>query len=106
MPSSGFQKCRSEEHTSELQSHDNLVCRLLLEKKNNTAVRISHELASRHHPLALSPPRAPRMRTCVQACAARLLRVTWGPPPGLFFFLKIRPPPNSPPFPPPTPLPP
>src|SRR5690606_5654916 len=25
--------CRSEEHTSELQSHENLVCRLLLEKK-------------------------------------------------------------------------
>src|SRR5260370_5719787 len=25
--------CRSEEHTSELQSHLNLVCRLLLEKK-------------------------------------------------------------------------
>ena len=25
---------RSEEHTSELQSPDNLVCRLLLEKKN------------------------------------------------------------------------
>src|SRR5260370_28217893 len=40
---------RSEEHTSELQSHLNLVCRLLLEKKKNsphtvflnTAVRIS-----------------------------------------------------------------
>src|SRR5260370_26579449 len=28
-------RCRSEEHTSELQSHLNLVCRLLLEKKNN-----------------------------------------------------------------------
>src|SRR5260370_13202612 len=27
---------RSEEHTSELQSHLNLVCRLLLEKKKNT----------------------------------------------------------------------
>src|SRR5260370_24942084 len=27
---------RSEEHTSELQSHLNLVCRLLLEKKNKT----------------------------------------------------------------------
>src|SRR5690606_41974722 len=27
---------RSEEHTSELQSRENLVCRLLLEKKNNT----------------------------------------------------------------------
>src|SRR5437773_4285672 len=26
---------RSEEHTSELQSHHDLVCRLLLEKKNN-----------------------------------------------------------------------
>src|SRR5207237_1468962 len=33
-----FRRCRamwrSEEHTSELQSHLNLVCRLLLEKKN------------------------------------------------------------------------
>src|SRR5437016_8826196 len=28
---------RSEEHTSELQSLTNLVCRLLLEKKNNRA---------------------------------------------------------------------
>src|SRR3989454_8393554 len=28
---------RSEEHTSELQSPCNLVCRLLLEKKNNNA---------------------------------------------------------------------
>src|SRR5690242_21585765 len=28
-----FDKNRSEEHTSELQSHVNLVCRLLLEKK-------------------------------------------------------------------------
>src|SRR5437773_4608375 len=26
-------QCRSEEHTSELQSHHDLVCRLLLEKK-------------------------------------------------------------------------
>src|SRR5690606_41011503 len=30
----GFEKDRSEEHTSELQSRENLVCRLLLEKKN------------------------------------------------------------------------
>src|SRR5260221_8847191 len=29
---------RSEEHTSELQSHSDLVCRLLLEKKNNTVL--------------------------------------------------------------------
>src|SRR5260370_11490450 len=31
---------RSEEHTSELQSHLNLVCRLLLEKKNNPPARV------------------------------------------------------------------
>src|SRR5690606_40721282 len=29
--------CRSEEHTSELQSREKLVCRLLLEKKNSRA---------------------------------------------------------------------
>src|SRR5438132_7619086 len=29
-------KLRSEEHTSELQSHSDLVCRLLLEKKKKT----------------------------------------------------------------------
>src|SRR5258708_28516849 len=30
-------RVRSEEHTSELQSPDHLVCRLLLEKKKNTS---------------------------------------------------------------------
>src|SRR5260370_14383637 len=39
--------CRSEEHTSELQSHLNLVCRLLLEKK-----KTSHAPVHPHdHPL-------------------------------------------------------
>src|SRR2546426_6254432 len=33
---------RSEEHTSELQSPCNLVCRLLLEKKNNISIRAYH----------------------------------------------------------------
>src|SRR5258708_16267593 len=32
---------RSEEHTSELQSPDHLVCRLLLEKKNTTASKMA-----------------------------------------------------------------
>src|SRR5947207_4350815 len=32
---------RSEEHTSELQSHSDLVCRLLLEKKNRRAKDLS-----------------------------------------------------------------
>src|SRR2546426_5780166 len=39
---------RSEEHTSELQSPCNLVCRLLLEKKkNNTSDTISENTATR-----------------------------------------------------------
>src|SRR5260370_19984878 len=33
---------RSEEHTSELQSHLNLVCRLLLEKKKKCSRHICH----------------------------------------------------------------
>src|SRR2546430_6145249 len=33
---------RSEEHTSELQSQSNLVCRLLLEKKNNQPSLLPH----------------------------------------------------------------
>src|SRR5690242_21090917 len=32
---------RSEEHTSELQSHVNIVCRLLLEKKNDSYPKIT-----------------------------------------------------------------
>src|SRR2546430_9227745 len=32
----GLRTVRSEEHTSELQSQSNLVCRLLLEKKKNS----------------------------------------------------------------------
>src|SRR5258708_16520941 len=33
---------RSEEHTSELQSPDHLVCRLLLEKKNKNNMSVDH----------------------------------------------------------------
>src|SRR5688572_32387711 len=40
------QRVRSEEHTSELQSQSNLVCRLLLEKKkkknNNNTTHLHH----------------------------------------------------------------
>src|SRR5437773_11931801 len=35
---------RSEEHTSELQSHHDLVCRLLLEKKNNPTISYFRQL--------------------------------------------------------------
>src|SRR6266566_2376526 len=50
-------KTRSEEHTSELQSPCNLVCRLLLEKKKNT---VNH-----------APVREPRARRHRAALASR-----------------------------------
>src|SRR2546430_4290877 len=43
---------RSEEHTSELQSQSNLVCRLLLEKKNRTCAasqQVQIEAIRYHH---------------------------------------------------------
>src|SRR2546430_4100744 len=43
---------RSEEHTSELQSQSNLVCRLLLEKKKNNGNKVSYikySTTTRHH---------------------------------------------------------
>src|SRR2546430_12425698 len=41
---------RSEEHTSELQSQSNIVCRLLLEKTNCTQVTTEyHDLSCRAH---------------------------------------------------------
>src|SRR5260221_5253448 len=44
---------RSEEHTSELQSHSDLVCRLLLEKKKNKIIR-SYPDASINEHIAIS----------------------------------------------------
>src|SRR5436190_14259801 len=44
---------RSEEHTSELQSHSDLVCRLLLEKKKSLENMLSH---------------ASRSMSCIKQC--------------------------------------
>src|SRR5690242_21396892 len=43
-PTGGFDRVddRSEEHTSELQSHVNLVCRLLLEKKKKKKKKMKY----------------------------------------------------------------
>src|SRR2546430_7681686 len=48
----GLHGIRSEEHTSELQSQSNLVCRLLLEKKKN----MTQSLASITEPLQHTIP--------------------------------------------------
>src|SRR5256885_12339096 len=54
-------RARSEEHTSELQSPCNLVCRLLLEKKKPTHCNASQRMAFRP--------------TCRLACSDSTLRV-------------------------------
>src|SRR3954462_10057809 len=81
MPSSGFKTCalRSEEHTSELQSHDNLVCRLLLIKTNGTvSASAAHDpcigLAQRG-----SPSYVPSIEVGQHACRLSHSRV-------VFFF--------------------
>src|SRR5438552_14825902 len=43
---------RSEEHTSELQSPDHLVCRLLLEKKKDVSRQVSAHIKVRRNVLA------------------------------------------------------
>src|SRR5256886_7418403 len=49
-------RARSEEHTSELQSQSNLVCRLLLEKKKqNECLRERHPTSNRK-PYDFNPP--------------------------------------------------
>src|ERR1039457_181400 len=74
---------RSEEHTSELQSPCNLVCRLLLEKKRKIyrLLRICWPEIAR--PRSQSTIRTRRVMSC-----------------SLFFFKKAGPPPVSPLFPP------
>src|ERR1039457_7043424 len=52
---------RSEEHTSELQSPCNLVCRLLLEKKKKTKIHQSERLQTAH----LSLPQTTSTHRCV-----------------------------------------
>src|SRR3954467_2626215 len=89
----GVQTCalRSEEHTSELQSHDNLVCRLLLEKKENQALRRSAPASLGPAPVSPHPqPRPPRRRGQRNELARRLAGgEAHGP---LAFFFTDRPP--------------
>src|SRR5260370_17050278 len=55
-----LQRPRSEEHTSELQSHLNLVCRLLLEKKKKARESSPRPL---NHPPHTPPPTPPPPHT-------------------------------------------
>src|SRR6267378_2945957 len=82
---------RSEEHTSELQSRRDLVCRLLLEKKKTP------KASSRRAPGLHLGRGAPRLlsTSLVGAAASRTWVVARESDLGFFFFLMIRRPPRS-----------
>src|SRR2546429_6432369 len=56
--------CRSEEHTSELQSRLHLVCRLLLEKKKKTLYTRSCPRCTNINLRLLLPPRSSQHLLC------------------------------------------
>src|SRR5256886_11272174 len=62
---------RSEEHTSELQSQSNLVCRLLLEKKKKCNKNIRARLRALAQRALLSTLSTPSVRTTILPDAAR-----------------------------------
>src|SRR5256885_10819877 len=72
---------RSEEHTSELQSPCNLVCRLLLEKKKHITSPAAESAARPQMRSAGQTPQGPQVRhfgahpRCWSACAGRQSRV-------------------------------
>src|SRR5256886_6341864 len=53
---------RSEEHTSELQSQSNLVCRLLLEKKKTRDHKNNYHIISNHYSITKQDKRGQLIR--------------------------------------------
>src|SRR3954463_610457 len=90
---------KSEEHTSELQSHDNLVCRLLLEKKKMKSARDAMELRRRAGTMRGSASAALSRRVALLLLLSSSLLVFLLCFSFFFFFLNERPPPGFPPFP-------
>src|SRR6185436_14600305 len=82
---------RSEEHTSELQSPDHIVCRLLLEKKKKFLPRISIRQKSTK---IMSKIYIPMVNWALLAALVALV-IGFRIPVVLFFFLMIRRPPRS-----------
>src|SRR2546428_6434959 len=71
-----FDSPRSEEHTSELQSRSDLVCRLLLEKKNKFINDPATQLTPNTHPVLLCHQwliRRPPHESCVDNAKHALL---------------------------------
>src|SRR5260370_26315902 len=68
---------RSEEHTSELQSHLNLVCRLLLEKKKQTHALRSNYWLNGPAPLDSCSSTSMGITTFKSASGLREFSCTW-----------------------------
>src|SRR4051795_8591378 len=95
MPSLEFRRVRSEEHTSELQSHSHLVCRLLLEKKKKD--HCQQPAAEHDEPQLQQRGAGPSITTTLASSTQSCIHIS---PPSLFsvfsfFFLMIRRPPRS-----------
>src|SRR6267378_1623551 len=89
-------RARSEEHTSELQSRRDLVCRLLLEKKKTVETVIHHDHCMDLFDcvVAAAPDTLPAARIAreLKRMTLMILRMSLTM---LFFFLMIRRPPRS-----------
>src|SRR5260221_3960711 len=59
---------RSEEHTSELQSHSDLVCRLLLEKKKKSTRKSKPSSSAISHSLRTEKARSPTIAIASTTC--------------------------------------
>src|SRR6266849_5639535 len=85
---------RSEEHTSELQSRVDLVCRLLLEKKKIDVIGSAPAKPKNHGSIsqqaATTQPTTPSCSCCDSAAQAQSASLY-----SFFFFLMIRRPPRS-----------
>src|ERR1022692_2924787 len=87
-----FAPTRSEEHTSELQSPCNLVCRLLLEKKKRTLTeQVDDPKGHQNNPMTLDEVEAKFARLTKRFLNESELRAITS----FFFFLMIRRPPRS-----------
>src|SRR5579862_7879042 len=87
--------CRSEEHTSELQSQCHLVCRLLLEKKKTDLAQYRSELASDKIWIELDKVLCSMSIPCAGQFCFTLTSPRFPCANPFFFFLMIRRPPRS-----------
>src|SRR6202140_1118955 len=96
-------RARSEEHTSELQSPTNLVCRLLLEKNQKIQPPMAHQHSLRDNcTAAQADPTSPGRYRVISCSFERIISAL--PPANCSFFFKNGGIPKVPPLSPPPPF--